>query len=193
MLDPTPHTPNLLDFQILAFSSRLSKKTQGKVLGKPCRCFPWCFCFLGVFLAAKFPLYFFECFLLILQGVFKGSQGETNPRCFLEVFLGVFEKIKEKKDREHTYGRDKQDFERGWGSDLVKLKFRTHRIGANPEKSDLVNFQGPDRRNFSELCVLLFFFLGKTDKMLPKSRFSKPIFGHSAGSTELDRPYCKRF
>ena len=37
------------------------------------------------------------------------------------------------------------------------------------------------------------FFLGKTDKMLPKSRFSKPIFGHSAGSTKLDRPYCKRF
>ena len=24
--------------------------------------------------------------------------------------------------------------------------------------------------------------------MLPKSRFSKPIFGHSAGSTKLDRP-----
>ena len=29
--------------------------------------------------------------------------------------------------------------------------------------------------------------------MLPKSRFKKPIFGHSAGSTKLDRPYCKRF
>ena len=29
--------------------------------------------------------------------------------------------------------------------------------------------------------------------MFPKSRFSKPIFGHSAGSTKLDRPYCKRF
>ena len=29
--------------------------------------------------------------------------------------------------------------------------------------------------------------------MLPKSRFSKPIFGHSAGSTKLDRPYCKQF
>ena len=39
----------------------------------------------------------------------------------------------------------------------------------------------------------MLFFLGKTDKMLPKSRFSKPIFGHSAGSTKLDRPYCKRF
>ena len=29
--------------------------------------------------------------------------------------------------------------------------------------------------------------------MLPKPWFSKPIFGHSAGSTEFDRPYCKRF
>ena len=27
--------------------------------------------------------------------------------------------------------------------------------------------------------------------MLPKSRFSTPIFGHSAGSTKLDRPYCE--
>ena len=68
---------------------------------------------------------------------------------------------------------------------------RTRRIGANPEKSDSVNFRGPDWRKFSELCVLLFF-LEKIDKMLPKSRFSKPIFGHSAGSTKLDRPYCKR-
>ena len=75
---------------------------------------------------------------------------------------------------------------------LKKSKIKTRRIGANPEKSDLVNFRGPDWRKFSELCVLLFF-LGKTDKMLPKSRFSKPIFGHSVGSTKLDRPYCKRF
>ena len=44
----------------------------------------------------------------------------------------------------------------------------TRRIGANPEKSDLVNFGGPNWRKFSELSVLLFF-LGKTDKMLPKS------------------------
>ena len=29
--------------------------------------------------------------------------------------------------------------------------------------------------------------------MLPKSRFSKLIFGHSAGSTKLDRPHCKQF
>ena len=70
--------------------------------------------------------------------------------------------------------------------------FRTRRIGANPEKSDLLNFRGPDWRKFSELCVLLFL-LGKTDRMLRKSRFSKPIFGHSAGSTTLDRPHCKRF
>ena len=39
----------------------------------------------------------------------------------------------------------------------------------------------------------MLFFLGKTDKMLPKSWFSKPIFGRSAGSTKLDRPYCKQF
>ena len=65
-------------------------------------------------------------------------------------------------------------------------------IGANPEKSDLVNFRGPDWKKFSELGVLLFS-LGKADKMLPKSRFGKPIFGHSAGSTKLDRPYCKPF
>ena len=29
--------------------------------------------------------------------------------------------------------------------------------------------------------------------MFPKSRFSKPIFGHSAVSTKLDRPHCKQF
>ena len=68
----------------------------------------------------------------------------------------------------------------------------TRRIGANPEKSDLVNFRGPDWRKFSELCVLLSF-LGKIDKMLPKSRFSKPIFSHFAGSTKLDRPHRKQF
>ena len=41
------------------------------------------------------------------------------------------------------------------------------RIGANPEKSDLLNFRGPDWRKFSEPCVLLLF-LGKTDKNAPK-------------------------
>ena len=44
---------------------------------------------------------------------------------------------------------------------LLWNNFGTHRIGANPEKSDLVNFRGPDWRKFSELCVLLFF-LGKS-------------------------------
>ena len=29
--------------------------------------------------------------------------------------------------------------------------------------------------------------------MLPKSRFSKPLFGRSAVSPKLDRPHCKRF
>ena len=37
------------------------------------------------------------------------------------------------------------------------------------------------------------FFLGKIDKMFPKSRFSKRILGHPAGSTKLDRPHCKHF
>ena len=72
------------------------------------------------------------------------------------------------------------------------VTFRARRMGANPEKSDLLDFRGPAWRKSSELCVLIFF-LGKTDKMLPKSRFSKPIFGHPAGSTKLDRPYCKLF
>ena len=79
-----------------------------------------------------------------------------------------------------------------WIKVLGVGKSRTRRIGANPKKSDLLNFRGLDWRKFSELCVL-YFFLGKTDKMLPKSRFSKPIFGHPTGSTKLDRPYCKRF
>ena len=48
------------------------------------------------------------------------------------------------------------------------------------------------KKMFGELCLLLFL-LGKKDKVLPKPGFSKPIFGHSAGSTKLDRPYCKQF
>ena len=81
---------------------------------------------------------------------------------------------------------------------LFFCSVRTHRIGANPENLDLVNFWGLDSGKFSELCLLLFF-IEKSDKLLPKPRFSKPIFGHPAGSTKLDRPllqtvpYCKRF
>ena len=41
--------------------------------------------------------------------------------------------------------------------------------------------------------VFWLFFLGEIDKMLPKLRLSKPIFGHSARSTKLDQPYCKEF
>ena len=47
----------------------------------PCPSFPWCFRFLGAFLAVKF-LGLFECFLLFVSRVFKGSQGETNPWYF---------------------------------------------------------------------------------------------------------------
>ena len=39
----------------------------------------------------------------------------------------------------------------------------------------------------------MLLFLGKFDKILPKPGFSKPNFGHPAGSTKLDRPYCKQF
>ena len=74
----------------------------------------------------------------------------------------------------------------------INVLLRARRIGANPEKSDLVNSGVRTEENLVN-SVLCCFFLGKTDKMLPKSRFSKLIFGHSAGSTELDRPYCKRF
>ena len=89
------------------------------------------------------------------------------------------------------------NFEVSFGSlksplSISKALIRTHRIGANPEKSDLVNFRGPNWRKFSELRVLLFF-QGKIDKIFPIPRFSKPTFGHSAGSTKLDRPYCKQF
>ena len=52
-------------------------------------------------------------------------------------------------------------------------------------------FPGSGLKKFSELCVLLFF-LGKIDKMFPKSRFSRRIFGNSAGSPKLDRPHCKQ-
>ena len=55
------------------------------VTSVPCPSFPWCFCFLGVFVAATF-LGLFECFLLTFR-VLKRSQGEKNPWCF-EVFLG---------------------------------------------------------------------------------------------------------
>ena len=48
-------------------------------------------------------------------------------------------------------------------SSFLRRKIRTRRIGANPEKSDLVNFRDADWRKFSELCVLLFL-LGKLTK-----------------------------
>ena len=39
------------------------------------------------------------------------------------------------------------------------------------------------------LFFVHFPVLGKIDKMLPKPR-SQPVFGHSAGPTKSDRPYC---
>ena len=41
--------------------------------------------------------------------------------------------------------------------------------------------------------VFCCFFLRKIDKIFPKTRFSKRIFGDAAGSTKLDRPHCKQF
>ena len=70
---------------------------------------------------------------------------------------------------------------------------RTRWIGANPEKSNLVVISGVRTEENLVNSVFCCFSLGKTHKMLPKSRFSTPIFGDSAGSTKLDRPYCKRF
>ena len=55
--------------------------------------FPWCFCFLGV------SLVFLSVFCLFYR-VVKGSHGEKNPWFFGGVFLGLFEKKKEKKARE---------------------------------------------------------------------------------------------
>ena len=71
------------------------------------------------------------------------------------------------------------------------MRASCHASRTNPEKSDLINFRGPDWRKFSELCVLLIF-LGKMTKCSQNPGFSKPIFGRSAGSTKLDRPDCKR-
>ena len=45
------------------------------------------------------------------------------------------------------------------------------------------------RLDFSAPCL---FFQEKLSKSLPKPRFSKPIFSHSAGPTKLDRPYRKQ-
>ena len=63
--------------EIPIFRGFLSGRLPGP--SKPCPSFPWCFCFLGVFLAGDF-LGVFECFLLISQFL-KGSQGEENPCC----------------------------------------------------------------------------------------------------------------
>ena len=108
----------------------------------------------------------------IFSKYFQGANSELNSLFF---FQG-----------KHPEFRRMAGF-RKISSECYGPSFRTRRIGANPEKSDLLNFRGPDWRKFSELCVLLFF-LGKTDKMLPKSRFSKRIFGHSAGHLNWTGP-----
>ena len=46
------------------------------------------------------------------------------------------------------------------------------------------------RENRSVICCL---FLSKINKMVLKPQFSELIFGHSAGSTKLDRLQCEQF
>ena len=61
------------------------------------------------------------------------------------------------------------------------------------KKLDLAKFSEFGLMKFGELSALLLL-LGKSQHMLPKPRFSKPIFGHSTGSsTTLDRPYRQHF
>ena len=72
----------------------LSLRWQKKPL--PCPSFPWCFCLLGVFLPGNFRGVFVY-FLLILEG-FKGLLVRIILDAF-EVFLGAFEKNREKKVR----------------------------------------------------------------------------------------------
>ena len=72
--------------------------------------FPWCFCFLGVFVPGNF-LGLFECCLLILQGFLSVRMAGKILDVF-EVFLGVFEKTKEKKDRVHYESKSREKIPR---------------------------------------------------------------------------------
>ena len=68
-------------------------------LEPPCPFFPWCFCFLGVFLLCS-SLVFLSVFCF-----FSGFRRVRKARKILGVFevcLGIFEKSKEKKDRDCT-------------------------------------------------------------------------------------------
>ena len=57
--------------------------------------FPWCFSCCSLVFLSVFCLF---------PKVFEGWQGEKNPWLF-EVFLGIFEKTKEKKDRGGNFKR----------------------------------------------------------------------------------------
>ena len=82
-----PHEPFLLGVGVVF-----------NLLKKPCPSFLWCFCFLGVFLAAKF-LRIFECFLLTLQGFLGFAKWEDSL-----VFLR-FSLVFSKKPRKRRTGR----------------------------------------------------------------------------------------
>ena len=70
-----------------------------------------------------------------------------------------------------------------------------HQNPPDQGRSRKIRFSKFPGSGLKQIWWTLYFAVspGKTDKMLPKSWFSKPIIGHSGGSTQLDRPYCKRF
>ena len=72
-------------------------------------------------------------------------------------------------------------------------KIRTHRIGANPQKLSLVNFRGPDRRKFSELCVCPLF-LGKKNprKCSPKPGLVNQCLATLRGELTWTGPIANR-
>ena len=74
-----------------ARSADLTSVHGALVCKKPCPSFPWCSCFLGVFLAGNF-LGSLGCFLLI----FRVFEGPARSGDVFEVFLGVFENTKKK-------------------------------------------------------------------------------------------------
>ena len=128
---------------------------------------------------------------------FRGSPGRKNPCFFRSFSLPFAEKARKGRSgkesnfpRPSALPRNSPDC-MCLAPSYVLLNQNSADRGQS-RKIRFSKFPGSELIKFSELCVLLFF-LGKTDRMLPKSRFSKPLFGHSAGSPKLDRPHCKRF
>ena len=76
---------------------------------------------------------------------------------------------------------------------IAWLLCRTHRIGANREKIRLSKFSGSGLKKIEWTLCFTGFPGKKANTRHPKLQFSKPIFGHPAGPTELDRPHRKQF